>query len=286
MSVLKTHLELIDKQILQLLKNIEDQEKVLKRILVLKNFYERIIKKEEELVKDKMGNIETLNNYKMQYLSLLAQIKNLQGQINHYKLQIKQLKTQKEIIINKFINDKSNKLQNILNQLASVKEQMEYYRIEVLYTKIKSPINGQIIKIAVHHPGEVIKPGEPFIEIAPGSGLYQFWVYIFPKDRAKVYKGQKANLHLIGFTGLSGVSIETEVVFITKDVIKISGSNVKYYKALLKLTPKGIAHLKKYNIKLVSGMPISAYIVAEKVTPLEYMLQPIFQIIKSSFVSP
>jgi len=286
MSVLKTQLELINKQISQILKNIEDQEKVLKRNLILKDFYEKIIKKEEELVKNKMGNIETLNNYKIQYLSLLAQIKSLQGQINNYKNQIKQLKLQKKAIIENFINDKLNKLQNILNQLTTVKEQMKYYKDEVLYTKIKSPINGQIINITVHHPEEVIKPGEPFIEISPDSGQYKFWVYISPKDRAKVHKGQKANLHLIGFTGLSGVSIKAEVVFITKDVISIPGSNARYYKALLKLTPDGIAHLKKYNIRLVSGMPISAYIVSEKVTPLEYMLQPIFQIIKSSFVSP
>ena len=153
---------------------------------------------------------------------------------------------------------------------------MKFYKEEVLYTKIKSPINGQILNIKIHHPGEIIKPGESFIEIAPTSGQYEFWVYISPKDRAKVHKGQKANLHLIGFVGLKGISIETKVVFITKDVIKIPGTNKEYYKALLRLTSNGMEHLRKYKIKLVSGMPVVAYIVSEKVTPLEYILQPVF----------
>ncbi len=286
MDVLKTQIKLLNKQISQISKNIESKKKVLEEKLALKKFYEKIIKNEQKLLNSKIGNIESLNNYKIQYLSLLAQIQDLQGQIDYDENQIKQLKIEKKKVIETFINDKISKLQNILNQLATIKEQMIYYKNEVLYTKIKSPINGQIINITIHHPGEVIKPGEPFIEISPTTGQYKFWVYILPKDRAKVHNGQKANIHLIGFTGLKGVSIEAKVSFITKDVINIPHSNKEYYKALLTLTPEGIKHLKKYKIKLVSGMPIMAYIVAEKVTPLEYMLQPIFQLIKNSFISP
>ncbi len=286
MNVLKTQIKLLDKQISQILKNVESKEKVLKENLALKKFYEKIIKNEQKLLNSKLGNIESLNNYKIQYLSLLAQIQDLQGQINYYKNQIKQLRIEKKKVIETFINDKINKLQNILNQLVTIKEQMIYYKNEVLYTKIKSPINGQIINITIHHPGEVIKPGEPFIEITPNSGQYKFWVYISPKDRAKVHKGQKADIHLIGYTGLKGISIEAIVSVITKDVIKIPHTNKEYYKALLTLSPEGVKHLKKYRIKLVSGIPIVAYIVTEKVTPLEYMLQPVLQIIKNSFISP
>ncbi len=286
MNVLETQIKLLNKQIFQISKNIENKKKMLKEKLTLKKFYEKIIKNEQKLLNNKLGNIESLNNYKIQYLSLLAQIQDLQGQIDYDRNQVKQLKIEKKRVIETFINDKINKLQNILNQLTTIKEQMIYYRNEVLYTKIKAPINGQIINITVHHPGEVVKPGEPFIEISPNIGQYKFWVYILPKDRSKVYKGQKVNIHLIGFTGLKGISIEAKVSFITDDIINIPHSNKKYYKALLTLTPEGIRHLKKYKIKLVSGMPIMAYIIAEKVTPLEYMLQPIFQLIKNSFISP
>ncbi|WP_274532224.1 hypothetical protein [Aquifex aeolicus] len=43
--------------------------------------------------------------------------------------------------------------------------------------------------------------------------------------------------------------------------------------------------MREYGFELVSGMPAVAFIKVEKVSPLEYVLQPVILIMKSAFKS-
>jgi HlyD family type I secretion membrane fusion protein len=282
MSILKKKIKLINKQLSAYKESLVN----LKRVLQIKektiNIYKKLIEQERKLVNAKLQDIEKLYNYQIRFLDLKSQLRDIKGKIKDLKNKIQALEIQQKLTLQDFLNKRLTELQNINKELADIKSNLSIYKNEIFYTFIKAPISGQIITLNYSNKGQLIKPGSIIAEIAPINGTVKFWIFLEPQKRFKVHKNQKAQIHIAGINSLTLSYIPARVAFVSSDTIEIS--HKKFYKCLLVPTDEGKKILRK--LKLTSGIPISAYIVTGKVTPLEYILTPVIQIIKKTFVNP
>ncbi len=244
---------------------------------------ERELKKWNKLLKedaiDELKVVET----QRQIIQSNLQINSLQSNIEKNLATITAHKKQMELERESFKNNALSRtnefeLENQLidNMIISLKNTIQN-------SVIKSPSDGFITDMKIHAAGEVVTPQKPIMSIVPSENNLMIEAYILPTDIEKVYKGQKVEVSFPAFVDPSAIPIEGELTYISADTIIRDGSEGSFYKALIKITPKGFDAIKKNNFKIILGMPSAVFILTGKKTLSEYLLHPITQMFKGIY---
>jgi len=268
------------KQALENIEGLKDLRKLkisqLKELTDRLNTYKQALseglidKTKVEMVEDK---IKELN----------ADIQNIDIRINDLYAQIQQFEKEKELKKKEYLENIDNELKDILAKLEQVKPNVNLYQKMVEKSIIKAPTSGQVMALKVVSIKQVIRPGDVLMYIVPQNDQLAIEVSISPKDRNKVQVGQNVDLHFPSFLSIAANAVDGEVYYVSDDTVFDEIAKTEYYKAKIKITEKGWQQIKKYNFNLQAGMPAVAYIKVRKITPFEYIMQPILMIIKSAF---
>ncbi len=148
---------------------------------------------------------------------------------------------------------------------------------------IKSPSDGLVTAMKIHAAAEVVSPQKPIMSIVPNKNDLMIEAFILPTDIEKVYKGQKAEVSFPAFVDPSAIPIEGELTYISADAITPENSQESFYRALIKITPKGFDAIKKNEFMIISGMPSTVFMQTGKKTLAEYLLNPIIQMFKGIY---
>ena len=276
-------------------RELKDHIKGIKEVLSVKRGLVKSYEKEIS-VQDKLLSLRLVNKYRIFDLrnakdTLISDIENLKSQFSQFNSQVEEVKKQQAVEIQKYKNEVNQKFEDVLSDLSSVVPQLEYAKQEMKKTIFRAPVSGQIIGLKVHTVGEVIKPGETFLFIVPGKEKVFILSKVLPKDIDKVKVGQSVDLRFPSFVNIATKVVEGKVVYISNDTVPQEapvsqrGRTYEAYEAHICLTEKGKEQLKKYNLTIIPGMPAIAYIKAQKLTPVEYMLNPAITLLKAAFRS-
>jgi len=282
-KALEDELKVINKKLAVINSQIEGNQKVLTEKKMLLQFYAEQIKKNKKLVQQGLIPDNDLINFEKLYKSTKSDVISLESQIKNLQKQIDQLEAEKEKTISSYKKRAYDELEDVLLRLREVKPKIKKASHYVTTTLLKAPVSGQIIGLQVHSPGEVIEPGKPIMFVVPKEDKFFVSARIRPQDIDRVKVGQKADIHFSVFLSLTVSSVDGKVAYVSSDTLTDPRTKKEYYEAHIVLTPKGEKELEKYKISLISGMPAVSYIHAEKVTPLEYMIQPLILLMKGAF---
>ena len=284
-----------DKKFLKNLQHLyEKKEQLLKeKILGLKEalkkkrdylkYIRNQITTEENLVSQGLTDNTRLLNLKLREKLAEYDIVNLKSQLDQTEKQLSAVVAEYNSRVEEFKNKLSKELEDVTFKLGRLKDELIKYKFYVKRTIIKAPASGQVIGLTIHSAGEVIKPGETIMYIVPKEKNMFINARINPKDIDKVHNGQLVDIRFPSFLSIAANSVEGKVTYVSSDTLFNRNLRIEYYEVHIVLTPKGKEQIKKYGFQLVAGMPAVAYIKAEKVTPLEYMLQPLIILLKSAF---
>jgi epimerase transport system membrane fusion protein len=282
-KALKSKLEVIDKKILSLKAKLNNVEAVKREKINLLNFYESEIKKEQKLVDLKLTSDERLRDLEAKVKQLSIDVENLNGQKEIILKDIEKAYSEKKEIVSSAKKQLEDSLNQISLELKQLKPKLKRINFYVQRTILKAPIDGQVIGLKVHSQGQVIKPGEPIMFIVPKKDEFFVISKIMPKDRDKVFVGQSVDLHIEAFPSATVGSISGTVTYVSDDTLIDEFTKREYYKVIIVFNKKGKEEIQNYGINVVAGMPTVAYIHAEKVTPIEYLLQPLILMLKGAF---
>ena len=126
-------------------------------------------------------------------------------------------------------------------------------------------------------PGAVVPPRETIANIVPNDPKLVIEAHIRTEDVSRVHQGQIAEVRFTAYKHRTTPSVEGKVLYVAADrsVDRVNGS--PYYVVLVEAEPASLA--KAEDIKLQAGMPAEVYIKGEERTPLEYLLEPVTQIL-------
>jgi len=282
---LKTELSVINEKINQLKEEISGwQELIVMKKNLMKNYKQRL-REIRYLVNQGLESIEKQNDLEDKIKNLEIEIKDVENKISQAKLQINELLEQKQLKIKEYKQEVSKELEDVLFRLSQIKPKYKLSKVKVKKSIIRAPISGQIIGLEVHSKGQVVQPGKVLMYIVPKQDELFIQVKVEPKDRDKVKVGQFVDLHFPSFLSIGANIVEGKVIYIASDTLFDEIEKKDYYESHIQITEKGWKQLRKYNFEIIPGMPVVAYIKVEKITPFEYIMQPVILMIKSAFTS-
>ena len=143
---------------------------------------------------------------------------------------------------------------------------------------IVAPVAGDVINLKFTTPGSVVSPREPIADIVPSNPRLVVEARIRTEDVARVQLGQAAEMRFTAFQYRSTKLVEGKVFYVAADRTVDRQTNQAYYVALVEADPKSLAQAGE--VKLQAGMPAEVFIKGEERTPLQYLVEPVTQVLR------
>ena len=175
-----------------------------------------------------------------------------------------------------FQREVAKELAEVQAELFSLNERNRALSDTVKRTTVVAPDDGMVLELAVHTPGEVIRPGQHVLNIVPANEQLMVEVRLLPQDIDQIMVGQTAEVRFSAFRQREMPKIEGKLVMVSADrlIDETSQDRHPYYLARVMVTPKGMRDLANLKLELVPGMPADVFIKTGSRTFWRYMTAP------------
>ncbi len=251
-----------------------------------------LLKSSRSAISNQLTGLQKMSQSKSQQLSLLDQqlssITDLAKDGFATKNQVLQLQQSKadletnlsEINANfsrlsqEHDKDLSSKLADVSREVQSGFEKLTAAREDLDRTRIKSPVQGQVMSLAIGTIGGTISPGAKLMEIVPESEKLIVEVKIPPPLIENIKPGLITDIRFASFTDSPQLSIEGKLISVSKDAVSEPSpmGAVSFYLGRIEVTEQGLLALGSYKIQ--AGMPVETLIKTGERTLFQYVLHP------------
>jgi HlyD family type I secretion membrane fusion protein len=143
---------------------------------------------------------------------------------------------------------------------------------------IVAPVAGDVINLKFTTPGSMVSPREPIADIVPSNPRLVVEARIRTEDVARVHQGQAAEIRFTAFKYGTTKLVEGKVFYLSADRTVDRTTNQAYYVALIEADAASLAQAG--DVKLQAGMPAEVFIKGEARTPLQYLAEPVTQVLR------
>jgi len=143
---------------------------------------------------------------------------------------------------------------------------------------IAAPATGEVIGLKVTTPGAVIAPRDTVAEIVPAEARLVTEARIRTEDIARVAQGSAADIRFTAFPYRSTPLVRGTVTYIAADRQVDAATRLPYFAVLVEADARSLAGAG--DIRLQAGMPAEVYIQGDQRTPLQYLLEPLSQVVR------
>ena len=162
-------------------------------------------------------------------------------------------------------------------RIAEIQEELRKVRDASVRQVIVAPAAGDVMDLKFNAPGAVVPPRETIANIVPKDPKLVIEAHIRTEDVSRVRQGEIAEVRFTAYKYRTTRMVEGKVLYVAADrsVDRVNGS--PFYVVLVEAEPASL--VKAQDIKLQAGMPAEVYIKGEERTPLEYLIEPVTQIL-------
>jgi HlyD family secretion protein len=143
---------------------------------------------------------------------------------------------------------------------------------------ITAPAAGDVIDLKYATPGTVIPPRETIAEIVPSASRLVTEARIRPEDINRLQQGQAAEIRFTAFRYRTTQLVHGKLIYVSADRLVDRATNMPYYSALIEADAASLAGAG--DLKLLAGMPAEVYIQGGERTPLQYLLEPVTEVLR------
>jgi HlyD family secretion protein len=196
---------------------------------------------------------------------LAATTASTRGKVAETKLQILQVDMDMRTEVGKDLSEIQGKWSEFVEKRIAAEDQLN--RIDM-----RAPQDGTVHQMTVHTVGGLVMPSEPAMLIVPDADRLMVEVKIQPQDIDSVRLGQRAVLRLTAFNAQTTPEITGTVERVSADVSQDTKTNASFYTVRIAINPEGVAHMR--NLRLISGMPVEAFLQIGERSALSYLTKP------------
>ena len=273
---LETSLAVLQQQVQQRqleVKEFESQRASLQAELSLAT---EKLKMSEGLLRD---NLVT----RIEHLELERVKQQLEGQINTISVSIPRAQAAHEEATRKVDETRLQFLREV--QTAQAENEVNITRTEQLLaeatrqqerTTITAPIDGVIKNVKVRSLGDVVKPGEPIMEVVPITTTLVIEGKLSPTDRGYVVVGQDAVVKISAYDYVKYGGLHGKVILIGADADLDEKGN-PYFRVQVQ-TDKSYFGTAESPMPVSSGMQATVDIITGSKSVLAYLIKPVLKI--------
>lgn len=173
-------------------------------------------------------------------------------------------------------------IEKTTEDLAKVQTEIPATQDDATRLEIKAPVSGRVHNLIVNNTNEVIKAGEPILEIVPNSDNFIIHAQVKPADIEQLHFGQETRIRFDTFNQQSTPEITGRVLFISAD--SITDDKAKGEKHFLVKVSLEREELKKITGATInSGLPVSTMFTTTERSLLNYLVKPLSEQLFSAF---
>ena len=205
----------------------------------------------------------------------VANIAKSTGEIAEIDAQIQQLREKFQEEVAKSLVDVREKLADVRQKLVVAKDVLR--RIEVV-----APVAGTVQNLKVFTIGQVIRAGEPLLDIVPKNEKLDIEVQFSPNDIDGVLEGQQAEVRFPAFRSRMIPLILGHLQSVSRDRLVDEASRQPYYRGIVGLDDIDIP--KAWRSRVRAGMPAEVIVATGERTVLSYFVSPLTSTVRKGFI--
>ncbi|GEK48970.1 HlyD family type I secretion periplasmic adaptor subunit [Bisbaumannia pacifica] len=220
-----------------------------------------------------VGN-QRLREVERDRLELAREVASYRAEIGRLGAQISETRVQREIRIQEFQRELGEQLREAQVQVAEAEERIASLADQVARTTVMAPVAGIVVERRVHSVGDVVRPGDPLLDIVPVDDSLLVEARVPDRDIDQLYPGQPAEIRFTAFNQRTTQVIAARVIFIDADSQVDEATGVRFYRVRLRVTEEGRDRMTE-EMQLLSGMPAEVMIHTGERTFASYITKPI-----------
>jgi len=205
----------------------------------------------------------------------IANIAKSNGAIGEYNIQIQQLRE-------KFQEDVAKSLVEVREKLADVRQKLVVAKDVLDRIEVVAPVAGTVQNLKVFTIGQVIRQGEPLLDIVPKNERLIIEVQFSPSDIDGIHEGQEAEVRFPAFHSRMIPLIVGHLESVSRDRLVDETSKQPYYRGIVVLDNTQIPTDLRSRVR--AGMPAEVIAASGERTVLSYIVSPLTQTLRKGFI--
>jgi HlyD family secretion protein len=204
----------------------------------------------------------------------VADIAKAESSIAEMKIQIQEL-TQK------FQEDVASNLLDARQKIADLREKLSVAQDVVNRLAITAPRAGSVQNLKVFTIGQVLRGGEPLLDIVPDNDELVVHAEFPPADIDNVFAGMTAEIRFPAFHSRTIPVMLGKIESISHDRLLDESTHQYYYLGLVSLNRADIPD--EYRSRVRAGMPAEIIVSSGERTVLNYLVGPLSSSLRKTF---
>lgn len=235
----------------------------------------------ENLLKDKL--VSQLDHFqrKSNVERLLGDIEMTRQSIPGAQAAVEEASARRREEESKFKRRASDERSELERKVASLKEELNRAQDQEDRSVIKAPIDGVVKNVRYQSTGNVIKPGEPIMEVVPLKEQLVVEVRLSPSDRGFVMVGQSALVKITAYDFYRYGGLEGRVMGIAADT-DLGKNEEQFYRVVI-ATDKSHLGGQSHIMGITPGMTADVDIKIDTQSIFWALLRPVLKIKHEAF---
>ena len=204
----------------------------------------------------------------------IADAAKAQNSIEEVNIQIKQL-------IQKFQEDIAANLLDARQKIADARQRSSVAKDVLKRLEITAPRAGTVQNLKVSTIGQVIRGGEPLLDIVPDNEQLVVHAQFSTTDIDNVYSGMSAEVRFPAFHSRTIPVMIGDIQSISHDRLMDETTRQYYFLGVISLNRTDIP--EEYRQRVRAGMPAEVIVSAGERTVLSYLVSPLSSSLRKTF---
>jgi len=215
----------------------------------------------------------TVSDYGVKLEEKRSDLARAEQRIIDTDLRIKQLESD-------YRQQASDQLKSITSELSQIEQEQRKSADAYARQTIFAPVDGTVIDLKYASVGAIVPPRETIAEIVPQESRLVTEAHIRPEDINRVHAGQEADIRFTAFKYRTTEVARGKVTYVSADRLVDKASNAPYYEVQVEVGPEAMRRLG--GVQLLAGMPAEVYVLGEVRTPLQYLMEPVTDVLRKA----
>jgi len=238
-----------------------------------------------ELVRERLvSQLEYLTK-KRDYDSLTAEIASMRQTIASAQASVGQSRARRIEEEGKFRRRAADELTTLERQLASLKDEIDRASDQRDRAVIRSPIDGVVKNLKLQAVGNVVRQGEPIMEVVPVDEVLVVETRLSPADRGYVSMDQPSEVKVSAYDFLRYGTLPGKVTQIAADTDPGTEETGPYYRLIVS-TDKAFFGTPDAPLRISPGMTAEVDINVGSQPFIYYLLKPVLKLKQEAFREP
>ena len=204
----------------------------------------------------------------------IAERAKAENAINEAGLQMTQLKQKLQEAVTTQLLETRQKIGELREKLVVAQDVFRRHEIRASH-------EGVIQALKVYAIGQVIRSGEPLMEIVPTTDRLVITVQFSPSDLETVRAGMRAEIKFPSFQTRRTPTLFGTLATVSRDRLVDDGTKQPYFAGTVEIDEHALPAEVRH--RLLAGLPAEVVVSAGERTALEYMFAPFFDAMGRAF---